>query len=261
MSRKEILDNFYTNCCNEEERLVSKHGSVEFLTTTKYIDERLKPGDKILEVGAGTGKYSLYYASKGYTVHAIEYVEKNVTVLQSKIQQGMSITAEQGDALDLSRFEKDSFNMTLVLGPLYHLYTSEDIDKAIKEAIRVTKPGGIIAFAYLTSDSIMLDWVLKENHLLDGYKKDFNENFKMINYPEGIFSSFYISEFEERMSKFDVHCLKNIATDGMAQHFADKIDALSDDEFAVWLKYHFSTCERKELQGYSNHMLYICQKE
>ena len=39
-----------------------------------------------------------------------------------------------------------------------------------------------------------------------------------------------------------------------------KADELTDEEFAVWMKYHFSTCEREELQGYSNHLLYICRK-
>ena len=52
------LNKFYNEDCDEEERLLSKHGSIEFITTTKYIDDLLKNGDRILEVGAGTGRYS-----------------------------------------------------------------------------------------------------------------------------------------------------------------------------------------------------------
>ena len=52
---KEFLNEFYNESCHEETRLVSKHGSVEFLTSIKYIDSYLKKGDKILEVGAGMG--------------------------------------------------------------------------------------------------------------------------------------------------------------------------------------------------------------
>ena len=62
------------------------------------------------------------------------------------------------------------------------------------------------------------------------------------------------------MKNYNVEKLHNITTDGLAQILEDKINNLSDEEFDIWLKYHFSTCEREDLQGYSNHMLYICKK-
>lgn len=258
--RTKNLNMFYNDKCDEDLRLTSKHGSIEFITTTKYIDKLLKNGDRILEIGAGTGKYSLYYANKGYKVNAIEFVNNNLEVLKSKITDDMDIVAEQGDALDLSRFDDNTFDVTLVLGPLYHLYDKKDIDKAINEAIRVTKKEGIIAIAYLTSDSIMVNWGLMGNHLIDGYPNDYDDNFKMINYPGGIFAAFYIKEFKDMMSNYNVEYLNNIATDGLAHHLKEKIDSLSDEEFNIWLNYHLSTCEREDLQGYSNHMLYICKK-
>ena len=260
INRQEILNNFYNEDCAEDTRLESQHGQVEFLTTIKYIEEYLKPETKILEIGAGTGRYSLYYANKGYDVTAIEYVQHNVDILKSKIKDNMNIVAEQGDAVDLSRFENNTFDVTLVLGPLYHLYEDKDINKAIEEAIRVTKKDGIIAIAYLTSDSIMIDWSLMGDHLINGYPNDFDDNFKMTRYPQGVFAPFYISEFKNIMSKFNVELLHNVATDGFTHHVKDKIDSLSKEEFEVWMRYHLSTCEREDLQGYSNHMLYICKK-
>ena len=77
--REEILNRFYTEECNEDSRLLSQHGQVEFLTTTNYLEKNLKEGDRILEIGAGTGRYSVYYAEQGYDVTAIEYVQHNVT--------------------------------------------------------------------------------------------------------------------------------------------------------------------------------------
>lgn len=260
IDRKEILNNFYNEDCAEDTRLESQHGQVEFLTTINYVEKYLKPETKILEVGAGTGRYSIYYANKGYNVTAIEYVQHNVDILKSKIKDNMNIVAEQGDAVDLSRFEDNTFDVTLVLGPLYHLYEDKDINKAIEEAIRVTKKDGIIAIAYLTSDSIMIDWALMGDHLINGYPNDFDDNFKMTRYPQGVFAPFYISEFKDIMSKFNVELLHNVATDGFTHHVKDKIDSLSKEEFEVWMRYHLSTCEREELQGYSNHMLYICKK-
>lgn len=259
--RKEILKAFYTENCDEDLRLTSKHGSVEYITTTKYIDRYLKKGDRILEVGAGTGRYSINYAKKGYNVDAIEFVDSNLNILKKKITDDMDITAQQGDALDLSRYVDDTFDVTMVLGPLYHLYTKEDVDKAIKEAIRVTKKNGIIALAYLTHDSIMIDWALRKGHLVDGYKNQFSENFEMTSVPEEVFRAFYVDEFENMMKKYNVEFLHDVATDGMSHHMKEEIDSLSDEEFEVWVKYHLATCERKDLQGYSNHMLYMGRKK
>ena len=258
--REKILNDFYTNICDEDSRLIKdKRHSIEFFTTTTYIEKYLKKGDRILEVGAGTGRYSLYYAKKGYKVNSIDFVQHNIDILNSHIEKNMDIKAEQGDALDLSRFKDNTFDVTLVLGPLYHLYTEEDQKQAISEAIRVTKKGGIIMIAYILSDAVIVAWAL-DGHLIDGQGVDFDENFKIINTEEGVFAAFYIKEFEKMMKGFDVKKLKNIAVDGMSEHVGDRINILSDEEFAVWLKYHLSTCERKELQGYSNHMLYICKK-
>ena len=187
-----------------------------------------------------------------------ETLETVREILKSQITADMNIKAEQGDAVDLSRFEDNTFDVTLVLGPLYHLYNDEDINKAISEAIRVTKKDGVIAFAYITSDGVFAEWGI--DHLMDGYPNDFNDNFKLKRYSEGIFAPFYIQEFKDIMSKYDVTLLNNVAVDGIAPIIGDKINILSKEEFDVWVKYQLSVCEREDLQGYSCHMLYICKK-
>ena len=258
MDREKIMNDLYNNYSEEERLRKDNYHSLEFIVSKSYFDKYLKPGDRILEDGAGTVAYSLYYANQGYKVNAIEYVQHNLDILKSKITDNMDIIAEQGDAVDLSRFEDNTFDVTLVLGPLYHLFNDEDINKAISEAIRVTKKDGIIAIAYITSDGVFANWGV--NHLIDGYPKDFDDNFKLIRYPEGLFAPFYIKEFNDLMAKYPVTHLNSVATDGIAPIIGDKINSLSKDEFDVWVKYQLSICERKDLQGYSNHMLYICKK-
>ena len=71
MERIQLLKNYYETH-NEEERFSSKRGMVEFLTTVHYIEKYLKPGMKIMEIGAGTGRYSHYFARNGYQVDAVE---------------------------------------------------------------------------------------------------------------------------------------------------------------------------------------------
>ena len=257
-NRKNLINSYYENY-DEENRLIKDNAhNLEYRITKNYIDKYLKDGNKILEVGAGTGRYSLCYADAGYNVTAIEYIQHNLDILKSKIKDNMNIVAEQGDAVDLSRFESNTFDVTLVLGPLYHLYSDEDINKAISEAIRVTKKEGIIMFAYITSDGVFAHWGIK--HLLDGYPNNFDKDFKLVRYPEGMFAPFYISEFKDIMKNYDVTFLNNVATDGIAYILDESVNNLTDEEFDVWTKYQLSVCEREDLQGYSCHMLYICKK-
>lgn len=260
-NRNEILNKFYNEICDEDTRLDQKHRKLEFLTTDRYVQKYLKPNCRILEVGAGTGRYSLYYASQGYKVNSIEYVQHNLDVLKSKITDNMNIVAEQGDAIDLARFEDNIFDIVLVLGPLYHLYTEEEINKCINEAKRVCKNNGIMMFAYLPNDSIMISWALLKGHLKFGYdNKRFDQNFKIISEPSEIMRAFYIDELEKIMNSNNIEKINNISTSGVAPHFRNIIDNLSEEEFEIWKNYHFSSCERKEVQGYSTHMLYIGKK-
>ena len=139
------LEDYY-NSYDEEGRLLSRHGQVEYLTTMKYIHEYLSgiAEPSVLEVGAGTGRYSVTLAREGYRVTAVELVTHNLELLRAKLDGSEPITVLQGNAMDLSDLPDASFSLTMLLGPMYHLYTREDKRKALSEAVRVTKTGGIL---------------------------------------------------------------------------------------------------------------------
>ena len=255
-----ILKTYYNQYEEENRFKKSNHNRLEFITTTKYIEKYLKKKDKILEVGAGPGAYSLYYAKRGYDVTAVELVEKNIEKLKQGIEKNMNIKVHQGNAVDLSLFADETFDKTLVLGPMYHLFTREEQEKAIAEAVRVTKKGGLIYFAYITNDAVVLRALLMEHKLLE-YRKKHDKEFKLDNSPEEVFYLFLIKDFEELMKDTNTICLHEVATDGIAQAMQMYIDHLSEAEFEEWIKYHLATCERKDLMGYSSHVLHICQKK
>ena len=156
MTANQYLTDFY-NQYDEDNRLAYRHGSVEFLTTMRYIEKYRKPGNRILEIGAGTGRYSHALARQGYAVDAVELIGHNIDIFRKNTQAGETITITQGNAMDLSAFPDNMYDITLLLGPLYHLYTNEDKQQALREAIRVTKPGGVIFAAYVISDGCLLD--------------------------------------------------------------------------------------------------------
>ena len=95
---------------------------VEYLTTLHYIQKYLSLGARVLEIGAGTGRYSHALARQGYRVGAVELVEHNIDLFRRHTLPGEPVTVTQGNALDLSFLEDDRYDLTLLLGPLYHLY-------------------------------------------------------------------------------------------------------------------------------------------
>ncbi len=99
MNEQNVVTQFY-NTISEEDRLQDKHGQVEFRTTMKYIHEYLKSGMRILEIGAGTGRYSLALAGEGYEVDAVELVENNIEVFRAKMQGETKVSLIQGNAMD-----------------------------------------------------------------------------------------------------------------------------------------------------------------
>ena len=86
MSRRiEIVSSFYDDI-DEDSRLdKSRHGQLEYATTMEYIHRYAKPGAKVLEIGAGTGRYSIALAKEGYNVMAVELMEGNLDVLRKKV--------------------------------------------------------------------------------------------------------------------------------------------------------------------------------
>ncbi len=109
----------YYESYDEENRLTSLHGRVEFMTTMRYLEKYLSPGVKILEIGAGTGRYSHALAQMGYEVDAVELVQSNIELFRARTQAGERVTIWQGDALHLSCFEDKTYDIVLLLGPMY----------------------------------------------------------------------------------------------------------------------------------------------
>lgn len=256
---RDLLENYYSNGEENNRLIKDKAHMVEFLTTIRYIDKYLSDGDKILEVGAGTGRYSIHYSKKGYDVEAVELTKANIKEFKKHISKDIKIKVHEGNAIDLSMYKDNLFDITLLLGPIYHLFNKEDKEKAIKEAIRVTKPHGKVFIAYITNDIVIITYGLKKGNLLK-LKDVCDENYKVMEIPEEIFSVNYIKEFEEMMKKFPVKLLNQVGVDGLSESLSEYINKLSDEEYKVWLDYHFKNCERKDLMGYSSHVLYICEK-
>ncbi|WP_310603547.1 class I SAM-dependent methyltransferase [Anaerosporobacter sp.] len=253
------LEKHYNKFC-EDKRLTRRHGQVEYITSMKYIHECLEnmTDVKILDVGAGTGRYSVQLANEGYDVTAIELVKYNLGILKSKKS---TVNAMQGTALDLSRFEDNTFDMTLVFGPMYHLYKQEDKVKALEEAKRVTKVGGVILVAYIMNEYSIITHGFKGNNMKECIETGkITEDFHSVSEPEDLYDYVRIEDINGLNEEVGLRRLKLIAADGPANYMRPVLNAMDEETFELFVKYHLTTCERPELLGASSHTLDILIK-
>ena len=287
----------YYNKFNEEKRLASRYGQVEYLTSMRYIHKYLEllrqdislipdrkvPEDipskqesisvlypieehkemirrdnseiKILDIGAGTGRYSVALAEEGYDVTAVELVKYNLGILK---QKGSTVKAMQGNALKLSKLENDTFDLTLLFGPMYHLFTKEEKCQALREAMRVTKKGGIIMVAYCMNEYCVLTYAFKEKHLAECLAEGrLNETYHSRSEMKDLYDYVRLEDINAVNEEVGIQRLQILSPDGPTNYMRNMVNEMNDEEFAHYMDYIYAICERQDLIGAAAHTVDI----
>lgn len=255
----ENLVNYY-NKFNEDKRLNSRHGIVEFTTSIKYIEKYLNKmnNPKIIDIGAGTGKYSVYLHNKGYDVTAVELVKHNLKEIEKK---NKDIKTYLLNATDLKKINDNTYDLVILFGPLYHLITKEEKIRAINEAKRVLKKNGIIMIQYCMADYAIIKHGFMENFILEEIKEnritsDFKLNFKN----DDLYSYSTLDEINELNSICNLERIEIFTPDGPTDYIRNYINTMSSEVFNKYLDYIYSISNKKELLGASSHLVDIIKK-
>lgn len=258
MNEQELIK--YYNKFNEEKRLNTRHGQVEFLTSIKYINHYLKEfkNPNIIDIGAGAGKYSEYLANNGYDVTAVELIKHNVRKIEAL---NLNIKVIQANAIDLKKIKDESYDITLLFGPMYHLITKEEKISALNEAKRITKKGGIIMVAYCMNDYAIITHGFKDNNIISCIKNgELDENFHCTPKKSDLYSMVRLEDIDELNNLTSLKRIKIISPDGPANYMRSTLNKMDDETFKIFLDYHFKTCERLDLIGAAYHTLDILRK-
>ena len=249
---KEKLSNYY-NKFNEDKRLTHRHGQVEFITSMKYINEYLSVGDKVIDIGAGSGKYSIELKKLGYDVTAVELCRPNIGKIKVNDPE---LKVVEANATDLSMFKDNEFDVAIMFGPMYHLYSKQDKLKALSEAKRITKK--YIFVTYIMNEYSVIEYAFKDNHYKE-IKDKLTDDYH-IDDKDALFFQVRLEDIDELNKETNLKLVKRFASDGPSDYMRSYINDMDEETFNGFIDFHLKTCERKELLGASSHIVDILEK-
>lgn len=246
----------YYNKFNEDKRLDTKHGQIEYLTAMKYIHDYIKENDKIIDIGAGTGKYSKALSDEGYDVFAVELCKSNLREIEKK-----GIRCIQGNATNLRNIKDNEYDITILFGPMYHLISMKEKVKALEEAKRITKENGYIFISYCMNEYAVITHGFINNNIKESIDNNLiNKDYKITPKDDDLYSFVRLEDINYLKDKCNLKRVKILSQDGPTEYIKKVINKMTKEEFDIYLDYHLSTCERPELLGAGRHILDILQK-
>ncbi|MDG3087760.1 class I SAM-dependent methyltransferase [Vibrio hannami] len=251
---------------DEDSRLTRQYiAQLEYDTTMHALAKYLKPGNKVCELGAATGRYSLKFADMGCDVTAVELAPEQVDIFAEKAaDQNLKVKLFQGNACSVPFIEDSSQDLCVILGPLYHLQSIEERNQVMQEAKRILKPGGSVAIAYISRYFVAGLFAQKFPELITPQVMSKLLETGLVSDPKadsffrvGYFSS--PSEIEQLIRENGFNPLRHLATDGFSRYIATGVNQFTPKQYNTWLQSHLKTCDEPSLLGSSNHGLVIAE--
>ncbi len=252
----------------EEDRLSTNNArKIEFITTSRILDEIIADSRKILDCAAGTGIYAFYLAEQRHDVTATDITPRHVEIMDKIIaEKGYNVKTAVLDACDMSIYEDESFDIVLNMGPFYHLIDEDKRAKCLSESLRVLKKGGLLVTAYIPRYYIFQFIAMQDDYFLDAdLAKQLISTGVLRHDDEKCFwtDTYYSSaeEMEHLYRENDLTVIDHFAQDGLTPQFREKVDNWSEEKFRIWCDYHYSVCREKSTLGASNHVVIVGVKD
>ena len=256
----------------EEVRLTQGASQIEAARTKKLLLRFLSPPPGVvLDVGGAAGAYSFWLSSRGYDVHLVEPVGRLLDIAVSRSREAPSplASAAPGDARDLAWPDR-SVDVVLLLGPLYHLTRRAERDRAIQEAIRVLKPGGLLFAACITRWASMFNGLIHDRTADPAFVEMVDEDLATGQHRNhgntpGYFTTSYFhrpDEFHAELKQPGLAVLGLFGLEGPAALLADFDERWADPRRREDLLRAAEAIESEpDLLGLSPHLLGVCRRE
>jgi SAM-dependent methyltransferase len=259
---------FYDRAVEQENGRLQRR-QLERDITWCYLDKYLPLQGNILDIGAATGAYTIPLAKRGYGVTTVDLSPKLIEVCKKRVaEEGLEekVTCHVADARNLTGVPGTKFDAVLMMGPLYHLILEEDRKKALQEAFKRLKTGGVIFSVFISRYGIwgnvmkkLPDYIERQPDLQSVLKEGKDAD---IEYWKGHFRGYFatvpeIVPLHEKIG-FKTLVLAGVEPAGVDDQIYNSIQGTNRQ---LWLDLLFSISTEKSIIGASNHIMYIGVKE
>ena len=242
----------------------------EFLLTCRMLDRYINPGDTILDIGGGPGRYSIHLAEKGCEVTLFDLSSENIKYAKKRAaKQHVTISTLQGDVRDADTLidTDNKFDHVLLMGPLYHLLEEADRVRAVEAGINLLKPGGILFASFISLFAGIIFYMTIAPELIASDAPNEVEYKRRViakeNYAGDAFTkAFFISQTEilPFMARFPLDKLHLFGQEGITSPCEKNIMSQPEKIIDQWLDLCEETWEREDLLSWSEHLMYVGRK-
>ena len=239
----------------------------EFLLTTRFMSRYIKPGDKVLDIGGGPGRYSLWLAGIGCDVTLFDLSGENVSFATDKAAElGLKIKAFEGDARHVDEVVPGQFDHVLIMGPLYHILDEPGRIQAVSAALNLLKPGGTLFASFISVFAGMIFVMRDAPEVI--LSEDENVYYQAVledrSYAGPAFTQAFLANKNEIlpfMAQFPLDKLHFFGQEGILAPCRDKIMASEQPIIDAWLDFAEQLAEREDLLNYAEHLMYVGKKK
>ena len=265
MDAVEVVRKFYDESFELEWERMERH-PIEFELTKRFLGRYIRPGDRILDLGGGPGRYALHFAKLGCDVTLADLSQGNVDFAVAKAKElDLPLRALQADARDPAALRDELFDHVLMMGPLYHLMEEPDRIKAVDACLTLLKPGGTLSCTFISSYAGIL-YYMKEapEEIITPLGQDELSHFLADKPFSG--AAFTQAYFIRRadvlpfMARFPLEKLHFLGCEGLLSPNELTLCAQPKEVFDAWIDIAEKVNEREDLLSFSEHFLYIGKK-
>ena len=255
---------------NEDGRLYRGCGILEKIRTKEILSRYLHSNDlNIADIGGGTGEYAIWLKKMGNHVSLVDLSPKHIEIVKERCHiEGIELEcALVGNAME-THLESESFDIVLMLGPLYHLINSEERIKCLQEGSRILKQGGVLICSAISRYATLMygyqHGSINDPDFQSIVKQDLETGIHIDHSGKDFFTDAYfhtVHDLEEELSMAGFQILKSIGIEGPFWWFND-IESHCNDETKLhqMLQYIKMVESEKEIIGASNHLLVVARK-
>ncbi len=262
---RDIIRNFYDQNSQQEWDRLDRH-PFEFAITTRMMDRYIKAGDSILDIGGGPGRYSLHYLEKGNPVTLTDLSQGNIDfAMRLASERELPLRSLACDALLIQEYVEDKFDHVFLMGPLYHLLDEAERIQAVKSAMAMLKPNGILYASFLLMFSGIIYFLREapeqvvqpsEQVWLDAVRQQ-------ISWGGNAFTrAFFIDQDKVLpfMQQFDLELLHLFGQEGITSTHNYDLQMQPEEIQNAWINLSVDMCEIPKYLSHSEHAMVVARK-